>query len=141
MGRLSLAKQQIDACKAGVDASGNYVPTTLWEVGIPNDSAKQMDRAQWTQVGVGVGAVIKVWGSMLTKFDNPTPSFDISVPVQNGNPITAISGVMKKQRSSEQLTVGSSGFGNPTSKVHLTGNGISNTANETWDFYFTYTLA
>lgn len=140
MGRLDYHKQYKAAIIAGVAAAGNYLPTTLWEIGIPNDSNKQMDRSQYTQVGSGAGAVITVWGSMVTKFDNSTPSFDMTVPVTNGNIFTAISGTLKKQKSSEQLTYSSAVFGGITTKVHMGGSGISNTANEVWDFKFTYTL-
>lgn len=136
MGTLSYLREQKNACAAGVTAAGNYTPATNWEIGIPNDSAKQTDLSQWVQNG----NVVTVWGSMLTKFDNSSPSFDISVPVTNSNPFTAISGTLKKQRSSEQQSFSAAVFGATTSKVHIGGSGISNTANETWDFKFTYTL-
>jgi hypothetical protein len=140
MPRLDYLKEYKAAIKAGVTAAAPYSPTTNWEIGIPIDSAKQLDRSHFTQTGVGAGAVIVVYGSMVTKFDNPTPSFDILVPVTNGNILTSVSGTLKKQRSTEQLTFSTAVFGGVTTKVHLGGSGISNTANETWDFKFTYTL-
>ena len=124
-----------------MNAAGNYPAATLWEIGIPVDSAKQLDVSQFVQHGSGPGSVIEVWGSMVTNFDNPTPSFDITVPVTNGNAFTSISGTLVKQRNSSQsLSFSSAVFGGTTTKVHIGGSGIAYTSNETWDFYFTYTL-
>lgn len=119
--------------------TGNYLPTTNWEIGIPGDSVKQMDRSQWVQNG----NVVTVWGSMLTKFDNPSPQFDITIPVTNGNAISNISGLIKKQKSAEQLTITTAIFGGGVragTHVGVTGSGIGNAANETYDFKFTYQL-
>ena len=139
MPRLSYLKEYKAVIKAGVTAAANSTLTTNWEVGIPIDSAKQMDKAQYTRVG----NVVTVWGSMVTKFDNTTPSFDVTAPITNGNAFTSISGTLKKQRSTEQLTVQVAIFGAGArvgTHVGITGSGISNTANETWDLKFTYTL-
>jgi len=143
MGRLDYLKQFKQACEAGPAAAGFYTSTSGWESGIPGDASKQMDRAHYSQVGTGPGAVITVWGSMRNRFDSSTPTFDITVPVTNGNIFTAVSGTMKKHGSSQQLTLGLNLFAGPgtsTTKVGVSGTGIADTPNETWDFKFSYTL-
>jgi hypothetical protein len=143
MGRLSDCIEFIEAQKSGVSQAGEAQPTCGWEIGIPIDSLKQIDRCKFAVVGSGAGAVVTVWGSMVTKFDNPTPSFDVSSPVTNGNPFTSISGTLKKQNSSQQLSMQTAIFGGGArvgTHVGITGSGISNTANEVWDYKYTYTL-
>jgi hypothetical protein len=122
---------------------GNFLPATSWEVGIPPDAAKQIYTSQSAQVG----NVVTVWGSLFTKFDNPNPWFDVTVPITNGNNLTAVSGFCRKQQSTEQINVTiATSVGARAVKVGFVGSGISGSFGDGqpsthWDFRYSYTLA
>ena len=138
MGRLDHElERKAYIAAGGVTASGSYTPTSNWEIGIPGSSAKLLFKSRW----VRKGNVVTVWGSGQFSFDNSSPSFDVSVPVTNGNSFTGVTGSVRRQKNGEVLGIASAVFGgNSAIKLNFNGSGISGLPDEVWDFKIEYTL-
>ena len=137
MGRLDHElERKAYIAAGGVTAAGSYTPTSNWETGIPGSSAKLMFKSRWVQKG----NVVTVWGSGQFSFDNSSPTFDVSVPVTNGNSFTSVTGTVSRQKNGEVLGVAAAVHGGTTIKLNFNGSGISGLPDEVWDFKLQYTL-